>query len=101
MVCTLTPKITKVLVNYSNGNSSDDSYNNGFLNSTVIDTQTLSGGSPDLDGPASLSAVATIYNMMQFSQGKTTNIVGDQLTSLILNSNLGDDAILPAMVGPI
>ncbi|KAJ7865122.1 hypothetical protein B0H14DRAFT_3600628 [Mycena olivaceomarginata] len=97
MVCTLTPKITKVLVNYSNGNSSDDSYNNGFLNSTVIDTQTLSGGSPDLDGPASLSAVATIYNMMQFSQGKTTNIVGDQLTSLILNSNLGDDAILPAM----
>ncbi|KAJ7333423.1 hypothetical protein DFH08DRAFT_881191 [Mycena albidolilacea] len=86
-VCTLTPKITKVLVDYSNDNSSDDSYND-FLNSTVIDTQTLSGGSPDLDGPAGLSAVATIYNMMHYSQGKSTNIVGDQLTSLILNGNL-------------
>jgi hypothetical protein len=99
-VCTLTPKITNVWVDYSNGNSSDDSYDDFFLNSTMINTQTLSG-SPDLDGPAGLSAVATIYNMMQFSQGEHTNIVGDQLRSLILNGNLGDDAILPVMVGPI
>lgn len=97
--CTLTPKITKVLVDYSNDDSDDSS--DDFLNSTMIDIQTLSGGSPDLDGPAGLSAVATIYNMMHFSQGKQTNIVGDQLRSLILNGNLGDDAILPVMVGPI
>ncbi|KAJ7809508.1 hypothetical protein B0H13DRAFT_2385208 [Mycena leptocephala] len=88
-VCTLTPKITKVSVDYSYENSP---------NSTIIDTQTLSGGSPDLDGPAGLSAVTTIYNMMYFSQGGQTNIVGDQWRSLILNGNLGDAAsILPVM----
>ncbi|KAF8149699.1 hypothetical protein K438DRAFT_1866295 [Mycena galopus ATCC 62051] len=88
-VCTLTPKISKVSVDYSYENSP---------NSTIIDTQTLSGGSPDLEGPAGLSAVTTIYNMMYFSQGGQTNIVGDQWRSLILNGNLGDAAsILPVM----
>ncbi|KAF7366134.1 hypothetical protein MVEN_00490300 [Mycena venus] len=93
MVCTLAPKTTKVRVDYSY----DDS-----PNSTFIETLTHSGGSPDLGGPAGLSAVTTIYNMMYFSQGQQSNIVGDQLQSLILNGNLGDAAsILPVMVGGI
>ncbi|KAF7372527.1 hypothetical protein MVEN_00114800 [Mycena venus] len=88
-VCTLTPKITKVSVDYSY----DDS-----PNSTTIDAETPSRESPDVNGPAGLSAVATIYNMMYFSQGRQTNIVGDQLRSLILNGNLDDTAsVLPVM----
>ncbi|KAF7366080.1 hypothetical protein MVEN_00484300 [Mycena venus] len=88
-VCTVAPKITKVSAEYSY----DDS-----PNSTTIDTQTLSGGSPDFGGPAGLSAIATIYNMMYYSQGQQTNVVGDQLQSLILNDNLGDaGSILPIM----
>ncbi|KAF8153590.1 hypothetical protein K438DRAFT_2026700, partial [Mycena galopus ATCC 62051] len=89
MVCTLTPKITKVSVDYS--------YDDDSPNSTTIEIGKYYGGSPDLDGPAGLSAVTTIYNMMHFSQGEQTNVVGDQLYSSILN-NLDDPAsILPVM----
>ena len=91
MVCTVTPQITNVLVDYTYDFSGE-----------TISTRTLRGGVPDVDGPPGLSAIMTMYNMMAFSQAIQTNIVGDQLKSVVQDVNgtlFSDDAPLWAMVG--
>ncbi|KAJ7221897.1 hypothetical protein C8J57DRAFT_1593600 [Mycena rebaudengoi] len=77
-MCTLTPKITNVQADYSYDLFSD-----------TIQATTHPGGIPDIEGPAAISAVTTIYNMLSFSQAVNTNIVGDQLTAVL--TNLGFD----------
>jgi hypothetical protein len=71
MVCQVSPKITTVYVDYSY-----DLFN-GTINTTTI------SGAPDVGGATGLSAITTIYNMFYFSQAPHTNIVGDQLRTLI------------------
>ncbi|KAF7369672.1 hypothetical protein MVEN_00298300 [Mycena venus] len=82
MVCTLSPKITTVQVDYS--------YD--FFSGTIT-TNTLPGGVSDVGGPAGLSAITTLYNMFYFSQAPQTSIVGDQLKTLIqdLDGNVFDN----------
>ncbi|KAJ7673859.1 hypothetical protein DFH06DRAFT_1445368 [Mycena polygramma] len=77
-VCTLSPKVTRLQVDYS--------YD---FSSTYIATSTpLPGTSvPDTEGSAGLSAVNTLSGMMYFAQATQTNIVGDQLRTAILNLN--------------
>lgn len=76
-VCSFTPKITNVRADYSY------EFSNGTMLSDNVNTTTLPGGIPDLNGPAGMSAVTTMYNMVAFSQGLDSNIVGDQLTSVL------------------
>ncbi|KAK7046345.1 hypothetical protein R3P38DRAFT_3307732 [Favolaschia claudopus] len=71
-ICTLTPKVTNVRVDYAYAPFSD-----------TINATTLSGGVVDIDGPAAMSAVATIYNTVSFSQAVFTNIVGNQIQSVL------------------
>ncbi|KAK6984836.1 hypothetical protein R3P38DRAFT_3103134 [Favolaschia claudopus] len=71
-ICTLTPKVTNVRVDYAYAPFSD-----------TINATTLSGGVVDIDGPAAISAVATIYNTVSFSQAVFTNIVGNQIQSVL------------------
>ncbi|KAJ7311748.1 hypothetical protein DFH08DRAFT_973832 [Mycena albidolilacea] len=72
MVCTVTPQITNVRVVYTYDSSGG-----------TISTKTLQGGVPDIDGPPGVSAVMTMYNMMSFAQAMQTNIMGDQLKSIV------------------
>jgi hypothetical protein len=72
MVCTVTPRIPIVRVGYT--------YN---LPSIIIDTATFLAGASDIGGPAAISSVTTIYNMLSFSQALSSNIVGDQLNSAV------------------
>ncbi|KAJ7021097.1 hypothetical protein C8F04DRAFT_1141897 [Mycena alexandri] len=68
-VCTLTPQILNVTV-YSDG--------------TIISVSPkYEEAIPEGGGPAGISAVTTIYNMMFFSQTALSNTVGDQLSSLV------------------
>ncbi|KAJ6553262.1 hypothetical protein B0H19DRAFT_1236293 [Mycena capillaripes] len=83
-VCSFTPKITNVRADYSY------EFSNGTIFSNNVNTTTLPGGIPDMKGPAGISAVTTMYNMIAFSQGLDSNIVGDQLTS-VLNDLDGND----------
>ncbi|KAJ7231607.1 hypothetical protein C8J57DRAFT_1250969 [Mycena rebaudengoi] len=71
-VCTFAPKITNVWADYSYEQISD-----------TITTATLPGGIPDIKGPAAISAVMTIHNMLSFSQAVAANIVGDQLIAVL------------------
>ncbi|KAF7369674.1 hypothetical protein MVEN_00298500 [Mycena venus] len=82
MVCTVTPQITNVRVDYIYDFSGG-----------TISTKTLPGGVPDVDGPPGLSAIMTMYNMMSFAQAMQTNIMGDQLKSIVqdVNGNLLSD----------
>ncbi|KAK6969145.1 hypothetical protein R3P38DRAFT_3147630 [Favolaschia claudopus] len=75
-VCTLTPTVTHVQADYSW---------DGLAQLTTIDTTTFSNGKPDIGGPAANSALQTIYNMMMFSQTISTNVVGDQIKSILEN----------------
>ncbi|KAF8215220.1 hypothetical protein K438DRAFT_2008641 [Mycena galopus ATCC 62051] len=70
MVCTFNPVITTVWTDYTYGYYSDN-----------IAVQPPSTSIPDIGGPAGLSAVTTIYNMLLFAQGTNANIFGDQLSS--------------------
>ncbi|KAJ7795175.1 hypothetical protein B0H14DRAFT_3158777 [Mycena olivaceomarginata] len=72
MVCSFTPMITNVDVVYSYDSTND-----------TLKATTLSGGVSNVGGPAGLSAVTTISNMLSFSQALESNIVGDQLTSVL------------------
>ncbi|KAJ7652498.1 hypothetical protein DFH06DRAFT_1331118 [Mycena polygramma] len=81
MVCTFSPRITQVRVDYSDA----DAF------SGTISTTTLTEGVPDNGGPASLSAVNTIYNMQSFAQATYTNIMGDELISILGDGGLDDD----------
>ncbi|KAJ7652792.1 hypothetical protein DFH06DRAFT_1205694 [Mycena polygramma] len=80
-VCTFAPQITQVRVDYSDANPFS-----GIINST-----TLTERVPDNGGLAGFTAVNTIYNMQMFSQATWTNIMGDELIS-ILQDISGDDS---------
>ncbi|KAK7001922.1 hypothetical protein R3P38DRAFT_2648647 [Favolaschia claudopus] len=81
-VCTFTPKITNVRVDYHYLPSAS-SNTTGNLPAR-IDTITLPGGIPDsVGGPAGVSAVATVYEMIRFAQGEEMNVVGDQLIAVL------------------
>ncbi|KAJ7167061.1 hypothetical protein C8R46DRAFT_1351244 [Mycena filopes] len=67
MVCSLTPMVTNTTVTYGE-----------VVNVTTIPDEVV------LDaGPASLSAVTTIYETLYFAQAAVTNVMGDQLRFLI------------------
>ncbi|KAJ7216804.1 hypothetical protein C8J57DRAFT_1396095 [Mycena rebaudengoi] len=71
-VCTFAPKITNVWADYSYEQISD-----------TITTTTLPGGIPDIKGPAAISAVMTIHNMLSFSQAVATNIVASDQSDIM------------------
>ncbi|KAF7334833.1 hypothetical protein MSAN_02370100 [Mycena sanguinolenta] len=91
MVCTLTPQITTVDVSYSD---SDPFF-------ATINTNTRDGGVTEVEGgPAGLAAITTIANMVSSSQGITSNIIGDELASLLQESEgdgFEDDDVLGFM----
>ncbi|KAJ7762904.1 hypothetical protein B0H16DRAFT_1528119 [Mycena metata] len=68
-VCTITPQIVNVTV-YSDG-------------TMVSVSPKYEEAVPEGGGPAGISAVTMIYNMMAFSQTALSNIVGDQLSTLV------------------
>ncbi|KAF7369673.1 hypothetical protein MVEN_00298400 [Mycena venus] len=77
MICTLAPKISFTPVDYTYS-----------IGGGTISASTLPGETPDIvGGPAGLSAVTTIFNMMHFSQALRTNIMGDRLKSIVQNVN--------------
>ncbi|KAJ7702771.1 hypothetical protein B0H17DRAFT_1127712 [Mycena rosella] len=69
IVCSLSPKITKLNVYYTE--------------SVITPTEYLAEPIPDPDGPAGLSAVATIRNMLFFGQASSSNAMGDEIHSLL------------------
>ncbi|KAF8179692.1 hypothetical protein K438DRAFT_1768729 [Mycena galopus ATCC 62051] len=82
MVCTLTPKVTYVNV------ESTYSFSGGTISAT-----TLPGGAPAASGAPGMSAITTITDLVYFSQAVQTNIMGDQLKSVLqyASGNLIDD----------
>ncbi|KAF8194853.1 hypothetical protein K438DRAFT_1968793 [Mycena galopus ATCC 62051] len=82
MVCTLTPKVTYVNV------ESTYSFSGGTISAT-----TLPGGAPAASGAPGMSAITTITDLVYFSQAVQTNIMGDQLKSVLQDAsgNLIDD----------
>ncbi|KAJ6474867.1 hypothetical protein C8R45DRAFT_1103010 [Mycena sanguinolenta] len=86
MICTVAPKVTSVRVDYSA---------NGAINST----QWTDGVAVDATGPAGLTALTTIYEMMLFAQGTRTNVVGDEIKTVIaeVDSQPQDDLVLEAV----
>ncbi|KAJ7790827.1 hypothetical protein B0H14DRAFT_2625598 [Mycena olivaceomarginata] len=91
MVCSPTPKITNVTVDYSYGLFSD-----------TINATSLPGGVPDFGGAAGLSAVTMIATMVSFSQSASgSNPVGDQLECVLRNvygTDFGNNSIKLATV---
>ncbi|KAJ7318378.1 hypothetical protein DFH08DRAFT_819982 [Mycena albidolilacea] len=83
MVCTLTPQITTVSVLYSYDSNSDSI----AVNPPVARIS-------DFGGPAGISAVTTIFNMLFFAQGTDSNVVGGQFSALLANTNDSVDAVL-------
>ncbi|KAJ6452440.1 hypothetical protein C8R45DRAFT_1040655 [Mycena sanguinolenta] len=81
MVCTVAPKVTSVRVDYS-------------ATGTINSTRLTDGVAADVNGPAALSAITTIYEMQFFAQGTSTNVVGDEIRAVI-------DEIDPELQGPI
>ncbi|KAJ6453806.1 hypothetical protein C8R45DRAFT_1112355 [Mycena sanguinolenta] len=70
------------------GEESSDSYqlifaSGGFHSSNNIAVKPSFTGVPDVGGPAGLSAVTMIYNMVLFAQGTDANVVGDELTAIV------------------
>ncbi|KAJ7458140.1 hypothetical protein FB451DRAFT_1406453 [Mycena latifolia] len=76
-VCNVSPKITKVDVDYSNS----------LTSSGTIDTTVVEGGVWDPDGPAGLAAVIAMANTVFIAQAATNNIMGDEITSLAMDVN--------------
>ncbi|KAJ6453802.1 hypothetical protein C8R45DRAFT_1038892, partial [Mycena sanguinolenta] len=72
MVCTFIPEITTV--------SADYTYS--YLSNNIAVKPPFTG-IPDVGGPAGLSAVTMIYNMVLFAQGTDANVVGDELTAIV------------------
>ncbi|KAF8188943.1 hypothetical protein K438DRAFT_967177 [Mycena galopus ATCC 62051] len=81
-VCTVSPKITNVEVDYSH----------------VINARTKPDGTlADIAAPPTLSAVNTLFDMVYFSQAIATNSMGDKLRALITEADdktLSDSTIL-------
>jgi hypothetical protein len=82
-VCTFNPKITRVQVDYADTG----------INSTQFTESAIADA-----GPAGLSAVTTIYEMVLFAQAMFTNVIGDEVNSLVVDPEAQDD-FLRAMVG--
>jgi hypothetical protein len=79
MVCSFTPKITNVMVDYS------------YDLFDTINAMSLPGGVPDFGGAAGLSAVAMIFNMAFYSQSSSgANAMGNQL-EVVLRDVYGND----------
>ncbi|KAJ7505538.1 hypothetical protein B0H11DRAFT_2340791 [Mycena galericulata] len=72
ITCTFAPQITRVLANYSDGNT--------YLG--TINTGTPFDAKPDV-GPAGLAAVVTIFNTVFYSQAPYANTMADQLDELV------------------
>ncbi|KAJ7685865.1 hypothetical protein B0H17DRAFT_1181407 [Mycena rosella] len=81
-VCNLSPKITRVNVDYLDPNSDSEM----ISSSAILDDAIL-----DPDGPAGVSAVVTIADMMFFSQGLLTNVMADDIASVL--TTLSDDSL--------
>lgn len=67
-VCTFNPQITRVQVDYAD--------------TGINSTRFMDGAVADV-GPAGLSAVTTLYWMQFFAQAMFTNVVGDEVRSLV------------------
>ncbi|KAJ6452436.1 hypothetical protein C8R45DRAFT_945670 [Mycena sanguinolenta] len=81
MVCTVAPKVTSVRVDYS-------------ATGTINSTRLTDGVAADVNGPAALSAITTIYEMQFFAQGIIANVVGDEIRAVV-------EEIDPKLQGPI
>ncbi|KAJ7661171.1 hypothetical protein B0H17DRAFT_1212353 [Mycena rosella] len=80
-VCTLSPKITRVNVDYSDPKSGVG----------IISPMTVSDGAVrDPEGPGGLSAVATMHNMIFVAQGAGTNDIGNEMNSLLTEVDAND-----------
>ncbi|KAJ7933445.1 hypothetical protein B0H13DRAFT_2306852 [Mycena leptocephala] len=77
-VCTLVSTISTVQVDYS-----DDG--------TIGTTPSRKGAVADVNGPAGLSAVSTLFNMQFFAQAMSTNVVGEEIRSTIKDDPYSDD----------
>ncbi|KAF7367031.1 hypothetical protein MSAN_00962300 [Mycena sanguinolenta] len=77
MVCTFIPQITNV-----NVESTFD-----FFGGTTLSTKAIPGGMPDEWGAPSEAAVTAIADTLYFAQAVQTNIMGDQIKSIIQNAN--------------
>ncbi|KAJ7451314.1 hypothetical protein FB451DRAFT_706684 [Mycena latifolia] len=76
-VCNVSPKITKVDVDYSNPLTSS-----GTIDSTVVE-----GGVWDPDGPAGLAAVIAMSNTVFTAQAAINNIMGDEIKTLVMDTS--------------
>ncbi|KAF7344938.1 hypothetical protein MVEN_01656400 [Mycena venus] len=85
-VCTFTPEITTVWADYTYSYYSDN-----------IAVQPPSSSIPNVGGPAGISAITTIYNMLVFAQGTNANAVGDQLTSILQDEDGDNRDLLDAI----
>jgi hypothetical protein len=90
-VCTLTPKVTTVQVEYS-----DIDLLAGTISPTTLDDYPTTY----VGGPAGVSAITTLFNMQLFAQGTSSNIVGDQLRTSIkeVSSDFDDGIVLTLLV---
>lgn len=88
-VCTLSPQINKVDVNYSDGDI--------FSGTIGTKKRENSAISDAIGGPAAVVAAANLRHMVLTSQATDSNVMGDQLYSLIQGAG-GEDDILPLLV---
>ncbi|KAF8182389.1 hypothetical protein K438DRAFT_1158251 [Mycena galopus ATCC 62051] len=89
-VCTLSPQLTKVEVDYSNS----DPVSGTILG--TIDTTEIPGHRVADSGPAGLAAIKTIFTMTEGAQTPFSNVVGDQLHALIQQQDLSNlDVLIP------
>ncbi|KAF8173996.1 hypothetical protein K438DRAFT_2023263 [Mycena galopus ATCC 62051] len=82
-VCTLTPQITAVAVGYSDTDSDDDEI-------TISPVTQGDGVAEAAGGPGGLAAVTAIASMVSAAQGTSSNIMGDELNSLLEDLDQGD-----------
>jgi hypothetical protein len=58
---------------------------------TIGTTPSTKGAVADVNGPAGLSAVSTLFNMQFFAQAMSTNVVGEEIQSTIKDDPYSDD----------
>ncbi|KAJ6549966.1 hypothetical protein B0H19DRAFT_1160141 [Mycena capillaripes] len=83
-VCNFSPKITNASVQYLD----DDS-----LSGTIKATSLPGGDIPDSGGPAGLSAIITLSEMLIFAQAVFSNTMGDELKSILEEASSNDIAL--------
>ncbi|KAJ7734135.1 hypothetical protein B0H16DRAFT_1731973 [Mycena metata] len=82
MVCTVSPQITTVWVDYSDSDPTLD---------TISIKNTFDSVPEPAGGPAGLSAVTTMSYAIYFAQGISSNLMGDELRSLLQEVSGGDE----------